>query len=274
MTYFREKSKTSPIYARVAPLVVFLLITTAAGLDAHTSKLWVYFAKVFAGAFFVWEMRSFVPELKWAIDLNALIIGVVIFSAPALLGESTRFWLYSAKIFVGAWLVWETRAFVPEMRWVISWEAIAVGIGIFFMWVFLDPFYPQAKVTSPFWNPFTEFGENSSTAWLLAIVRIFGMTVIVPPLEEVFYRSFLYRYFVRTNFLEMPLNRFHPTSFLVIAIIFGVQHQQWLAGILCGFAYHWLVIRKNRLGDAMTAHAITNFLLGVWVVWKGDWKFF
>jgi hypothetical protein len=37
---------------------------------------------------------------------------------------------------------------------------------------------------------------------------------------------------------------------------------------------HWLVIRKQRLGDAMTAHAITNFLLAVWVVWKDDWKFF
>jgi hypothetical protein len=41
-------------------------------------------------------------------------------------------------------------------------------------------------------------------------------------------------------------------------------------------AYQWLVLRKNRLGDAMTAHAITNFLLGVWVVWRGGsaWKFF
>jgi hypothetical protein len=23
----------------------------------------------------------------------------------------------------------------------------------------------------------------------------------------------------------------------------------------------------------MTAHAITNFLLGLWVVWKGAWSF-
>jgi len=38
-------------------------------------------------------------------------------------------------------------------------------------------------------------------------------------------------------------------------------------------AFQWLVLRKNRLGDAMTAHAITNFLLGVWIVWKQDWHF-
>jgi CAAX prenyl protease-like protein len=102
------------------------------------------------------------------------------------------------------------------------------------------------------------------------------MTFVVPPLEEVFYRSFLYRYFVRLNFLEMPLNRFHPTSFIVTSLVFGLLHYEWLPGILCGMAYQWLVLRKNRLGDAMTAHAITNFLLGVWVVWKGGaaWKFF
>ncbi len=54
------------------------------------------------------------------------------------------------------------------------------------------------------------------------------------------------------------------------------MHPQWLAGILCGLTYQGLVIRKGRLGDAMTAHAITNFLLGVYVVWKGGaaWKFF
>jgi CAAX prenyl protease-like protein len=74
----------------------------------------------------------------------------------------------------------------------------------------------------------------------------------------------------------MPLRQFHPTSFIVVSAIFGLLHYEWLAGIICGMAYQGLVIRKNRLGDAMTAHAITNFLLGVWVVWKGGsaWKFF
>jgi membrane protease YdiL (CAAX protease family) len=42
---------------------------------------------------------------------------------------------------------------------------------------------------------------------------------------------------------------------------------------LCGAAYQWLVLRKGRLGDAMTAHAITNFLLGAWIVWRGAWQF-
>ena len=96
---------------------------------------------------------------------------------------------------------------------------------------------------------------------------------MVPPLEEVFYRSFLYRYIAQKDFLSVPLNRFLPVTFLVTAGMFGFAHNEWLAGILCGAAYQWLVLRKNRLGDAMTAHAITNFLLGIWIVWRGAWQF-
>jgi CAAX prenyl protease-like protein len=229
MNLLREKLGSSATYARIAPFFIFCVLTSAGG---------------------------------W-------------------LGGDWKFWFYALKVFVGAWLVWEMRPFVPEMRWAVSWEAVVVGVVVFAIWVGFDPYYPMNTMLfkdtkASLWNPFERFGAGNSVAWVLICVRIAGMTWVVPPLEEVFYRSFLYRYFVRINFLEMPLSRFHPMSFIVTSAIFGLLHYEWLAGILCGMAYQWLVCRKNRLGDAMTAHAITNFLLGVWVVWKGGpaWKFF
>ena len=96
---------------------------------------------------------------------------------------------------------------------------------------------------------------------------------MVPPLEETFYRSFLYRYIVKADFMAVSLGTYARTPFLITCVIFGVVHAEWLAGILCGAAYLGLMIRTQRLGDAMTAHAITNFLLGVWVVWRGAWQF-
>ena len=129
------------------------------------------------------------------------------------------------------------------------------------------------KATKP-WNPFNQFGGASLLGWFFVGVRTVGSALVVPPIEESFYRSFLYRYFVNTDFRAMPLGQFHGLSFVVTSAIFGFMHpDRWLAGILCGLAYQWLVIRKNRLGDAMTAHAITNFLLGLWVIWKGAWNF-
>jgi len=211
-------------------------------------------------------------------------------------GAASAYWFYLAKTLVAVWLIWEMHPLVLEMRWAISWEAVVIGIGVFVMWVGADRFYPHAgellhnhgfpffkKIGLGFltsdakpaaiWNPYVQFGQSSALAWLMIVMRILGSTWVVPPLEEVFYRSFLYRYIARPNFLDVPLNRFLPAPFLITAVIFGFEHDQWLAGILCGMAYQWLVLRRNRLGDAMTAHAITNFLLGVWVVWRGAWQF-
>jgi len=197
------------------------------------------------------------------------------------MGGDWRFWLYALKVFVGAWLVWEMRPFVPEMRWAFSWEAVVVGVAIFAIWVGLDPYYPKNNLffkdtETSIWNPFERFGDGSGVAWTLIFIRILGMAIIVPPLEEVFYRSFLYRYIVKYDFQKVALGYFDGIAFVLVSVLFGFMHFQWLPGILCGMAYQWLVIRKGRLGDAMTAHAITNFLLGVYVVWKGGtaWKFF
>jgi len=145
---------------------------------------------------------------------------------------------------------------------------------VFAVWVGLDGLYPRLSELDAGWNPQKQFGPNSAAAWACIGIRIVGSSVVVPPLEEVFYRSFLYRYFVKINFLAMPLGKYHALSFFVTSILFGLMHpDRWAAGILCGLAYQWLVIRRDRLGDAMTAHGITNFLLGIWVVWRGAWNF-
>ena len=193
-----------------------------------------------------------------------------------LLGKGAEYWVYLFKTGVGVWLIWEMRPFVQEMRWRISWAAVVVGVAVFALWVGLDGLYPRLSKIEPGagWNPFMQFGHGSALGWLCVLGRLAGSSLVVPPLEEVFYRSFLYRYFVKIDFRAMPLGRFHALSFFVTSLLFGLMHpDRWVAGILCGLAYQWLVLRKNRLGDAMTAHGITNFLLGLWVVWRGAWSF-
>ena len=217
----RKLFSPSPVLARVAPFVVFLLLTAAQG---H-------------------------------------------------FGPASAYWFYLVKTLVGLWLIFEMRPFVAEMRWAFSWEAVVVGVGIFALWIGLDSFYPHLMKSGATGNPQTVFGEKSALARFFMAAHLLGMTLVVPPLEEVFYRSFLFRYVANQNFLSVPLNRFLPVPFFATALAFGFSHNEWLAGILCGAAYQWLVWRNNRLGDAMTAHAITNFLLGIWIVWRGAWQF-
>lgn len=222
MSPLRNKFSASPVYARVAPFVIFLALTFCQG---------------------------------W-------------------FGEAGSYWFYLAKTGVGAWLIWQMRPFVPEMRWAVSWEALAVGVAVCVMWVGINDFYPKFSKPPAPWNPHVQFAANPPLAWFFILTRLLGSSLVVPPLEEVFFRSFLYRYFVRLDFQSMSFRQFHGLSFVVTAVIFGAgEHREWLAGILCGMAYQWLVLRKGRLGDAILAHALTNFLLGLWVVWKGAWQF-
>ena len=203
-------------------------------------------------------------------------IFLILTAGQGYFGPASSYWFYLAKTVVGLWMIAEVWPLVPEMRLAVSWEAIVVGIVVLVMWVGIDGYYPKlslSKAAPENSNPNLVFGDHSPLAWFFIAVHIFGMTVVVPPLEEVFFRSVLYRYVANPNFLEVPLNRFLPLPFFVTAIIFGAEHNEWLAGILCGMAYQWLVLRKNRLGDAIVAHAITNFLLGVYIVWRGAWSF-
>lgn len=215
------------------------------------------------------------------------VVFLVLTSFQTSFGEAGRFWVYLAKTLLGAWLLWELRGVIAEMRWAFSWEAVAVGVGVFVMWVGIDPYYPgqdrlmfqlgfgkdPAKEAVKLWNPFELYGAGSLTAWFFVFVRTAGSSLVVPPLEEVFYRSFLYRYLISPDFERIALNRVHKAALLLTCVIFAFTHQQWLAAILCGLAYQWLVLRKNRLGDAMTAHGITNFLLALWVVFRPAWQF-
>jgi len=206
-----------------------------------------------------------------------------------LFGQGSQYWFYLAKTVAGAAMIWVAYPFIQEMRWKWSWEACAVGVAVFVMWVGLDSYYPKVDeifgrfgwgksgsgdaAAKALWSPFGQFGTGSALAWLFIGVRIVGSSLVVPPLEEVFFRSFLYRYLEAREFLAVPLGLFRLTPFLVGAVFFGMVHDRWLAGILCGFIYQGLVCLKGRLGDAITAHAITNFLLGLWVVGRGDWQF-
>ena len=231
-------------------------------------------------------LRDTISRHPGALRVAPFVVLVVMTTFQGADGAGSAYWVYLLKMLVGAVMVLALRPLVAEMRWAFSWEAVMVGIGIFVAWVGIsgewttqNQLWIKFGLTHPpkaapsIWNPQAQFGGCTPLAWFLMSVHIVGMTLVVPPLEEIFYRSFLYRYLAKHDFLSVPMNRFLPLPFIATVAVFGLAHNEWLAAILCGAAYQWLVLRKNRLGDAMTAHAITNFLLGVWVVWRGAWHF-
>jgi CAAX prenyl protease-like protein len=216
--------------------------------------------------------------------VSPFVIFILLTSLQTRFGEQGQYWLYLFKTVLAAWMLWVVWSVVPEMRAKWSWEAFAVGIGVFVLWVGLDPLFVQLGFPNSYpklslgtsgtaWNPHVTFGQGSMLAWLFIVVRLLGSALVVPLLEEVFYRSFLYRYIARVDFQSVPIGAWLWLPFVVTSVIFGFEHMHWLAGILCGFAYQGLVCWKKRLGDAIVAHGVTNFLLGLWVVQRNAWEY-
>lgn len=201
----------------------------------------------------------------------ALFAGLTVLQGR--LGETSQYWMYAFKTILGAWMLWIVWPHVKEMRWIFSWEAVFIGVLVFLAWVGLDGHYPLISAREASFDPRKSYGSGSALALFFTAVRTIGSSIIVPPLEEVFYRSFLYRYFIKSDFLQIPFARFDWRAFLIVGVVFGVSHYEWLPGILCAFAYQWLVIKKDRLGDAITAHSITNFLLALWVIARHAYYF-
>ena len=228
------------------------------------------------------KLRTYLAHSPAMVRVAPFVVFLLLTGAQGKFGPESAYWFYFAKTLIGAWMVMAVWPLIKELKWAISWEAVMVGVGVFVMWVGLEGRYPgldqllgggDGEASAQPWNPHLVFGEGALLAWFFIVVRTLGSSLVVPPLEEVVFRSTVYRYVVDPDFEKVPLNRFHWGALLITSLIFAVEHNQWISGFLCGLAYQWLVIRKGRLGDAITAHAITNFLLALWVVGRGAWQF-
>lgn len=212
------------------------------------------------------------------------VLFVLLTSLQGIFGETSRYWIYLAKTLLGIWLVRIILPFVPELKWAVTLRSVFAGVVVFALWVGLDGLYPTldvilsalgfgSKESGAPWNPNLTYGAGSGMAWLMIATRILGSSLVVPPIEEVFYRSLVYRWVANPDINQVSLRRFASAPFVVAALLFGLAHREWLPGILCAMICQSLVFRRGDLGEAMTAHGVTNLLLGLWVIGKGAWQF-
>ena len=229
------------------------------------------------------------PEIPRALPF---VLFLVLTALQGKFFSGSEYWLYALKTLLAGGMLWALRGWLPEMKWAFSAEAVIVGVGIAVLWIGLDGRIPSldqlwgsveklvtgktpepAKPEEP-WNPLARFAGNPALAWTFVVVRVLGRSLVVPPLEEVFYRSFFYRYIANPKFQELPLGIWHPVAFVATSAMFGLAHPgQWAQGIVCGAAFQWLVLRKKRLGDAMLAHATTNLLISGYAIATNQWRF-
>lgn len=208
------------------------------------SSLFPYFAPFFMFGFFLY-LESLHPQA-----------GYVVYPIKA--------------FFVGAMLLWLWRRLPPfEIR---SWrKSLLVGVIGFILWVVLDRLLIQHEAGKGF-NPFT-FGEGSM-AWGLIAFRLMGAVLVVPIMEEIFWRGFLMRYLIKEDFESVALGTYRPISFAVTTVAFASVHGgQWFLALVVGVLFGGWFLKTKTLGDVIVAHAVTNLLLGIYVLKTKQWFF-
>jgi len=101
--------------------------------------------------------------------------------------------------------------------------------------------------------------------------RMIGAIIVIPIMEELFWRSFLIRYLIDPGFKSVPIGKFSWLSLIATVVLFGVEHNQWLPGIIAGIIYTLLLYRTKSLFACIVAHSVTNLALGVYVLFTHQW---
>jgi uncharacterized protein len=149
--------------------------------------------------------------------------------------------------------------------------AVAVGLLVFVLWIHLDA--PWMTLDTAATEPFVPKSPGGALDWPLVALRIAGAALLVPVMEELFWRSFLMRWLQTPVFEAVPPSSVGLRAVVLSTFVFVLAHTLWLAAAIAGLAYAWLYVRSGKLWLAVIAHGVTNGALGLWVVATGQWQF-
>lgn len=259
-------ARRHPLQARLVPLLLWvacLPLTRGATQWAAdgASVLWpiaAHGAQMLAAGLLLWRWRNYFPELSARFHPAALPAAALVLALWLALG-----WLCRGT-FAASWDALQHNAPPPAT----------------------DHPLPHLLDTRP------------AGGWVLLLLRLLGMTLVVPCVEELFFRSTVPQALpsfgaLRWHLTRLPgLERFAPAApapattgwpwvgILISSLLFAANHRPadaaaaFLTGLIwCGLVFALRRGRNLDLGPALWSHALANAGLVAWCVWRGDWAF-
>ena len=187
----------------------------------------------------------------WAYPVRLIVVWVLIatFSRPYLLFRPSAP-VASVGIGIAVFLVW----IGPD-----------VLLGYRHFWLFENAITGSAVASIP--------PELKNNTWFL-VARVLGASIVVPIVEELFWRGWLMRWLVNKDFLKLPLGHYTPSAFWIVAVLFASEHGPfWEVGLVAGVIYNWWIVHTRNLADCILAHAVTNACLAAYVIRSEQWQY-
>jgi CAAX prenyl protease-like protein len=154
-----------------------------------------------------------------------------------------------------------------------------VGVAVFFLWIAPDALIPGYRSHWLFENSITGKAASSipggfHLSTMVLVFRTIRAVIIVPLVEELFWRGWLMRWLIKPDFEAVPLGAFRPAAFWISAVLFASEHgPYWEVGLVAGIVYNLWIVRQKRLADCILAHAVTNAALCAYVIGWGRWEY-
>jgi CAAX prenyl protease-like protein len=157
--------------------------------------------------------------------------------------------------------------------------SIGLGLAVCALWVAPDLLFPGWRSHWLFQNAITGTIKTSIAPAELAdplvvVLRVTRAALLVPILEELFWRGWLPRWLVNNDWQKVPLGTYTRFAFLGTAVLFAMEHgPYWEVGLLCGLIYNWWMWRTKSLGDLVLVHGVTNAALSAFVLVTGRYEY-
>lgn len=184
---------------------------------------------------------------------------------------------YGVKILIVAALMWIYRSTwsdlrpMPEIGTIAA--SVALGLFVIVLWVGLDGLYPALPFMGGERSAFDPNTLGEAGKWLFIVERFFGLVVLVPVFEELFWRSFLIRWLIDQDFWKVPIGKVTMTAAVLSSVFFALAHPEWLPALLTGLLWAALLWRTKSVSACVISHVAANLALGVYVIATESWKF-
>jgi uncharacterized protein len=188
---------------------------------------------------------------------------------------SSHYWIYPIQTIVcGVFLIWYWREYpfsVPRR----IFFSIAVGLAVFVVWIAPQQIFGFDPRVDGFNPGIFSHQPPIPIYWGEVALRFARLIIVVPLVEEIFFRGFLLRYFIREEFDQVTIGSFSWLSFAIVTIGFALIHSSadWVGGLIAGALYNVVAYRSRSLTSCVLAHAITNLCLGLWIMKTHQWGF-
>ena len=212
--------------------------------------------------------------LPMAIFLSLLTVGELVRKTEGGLWVTfPQSWIYPLQTIVCGSLViwfWGEYEFRPPRRIVF---VIGVAGLLFLLWIAPQQFLGFGRRTAGF-DPGI-FSGRPAFYWASLGARFLRLVIVVPLVEETFWRGFVLRYLINERFTAVAVGAFSWLSFVVVIFGFGFAHSRpdWIAALVTSALYNLVAYRTKSLSSCVVAHALTNLLLGGWIMATRQWGF-